>query len=200
MLGISCEKCHGPGDAHLTSLDGPSAANITNPATLSRDRQIDNCARCHTGFNRLLAPAFSYQPGEPLDEYIEIAQPGPDATVDVHGNQLALLQRSQCYITTDMTCSTSHDVHRLERDVAALSQRCLTCHTVERCGVFPQAGAQIADSCIDCHLPNQRSEPLVATTDGRMVAARIRNHWIKIYPDESRDLLEELVRPQLAIR
>ncbi len=195
MLGITCEKCHGPGGEHLSSPDGPSAANITNPATLSRDRQIDNCARCHTGFNRLVAPAFSYRPGEPLSEYVEIAQPEPDAPLDVHGNQLALLERSQCYINTDMTCSTCHDVHRVQRDVADMSERCATCHTVDSCGVFPQAGAQIADSCVECHLPNQRSEFLVASTDGRTVAPKIRNHWIKIYPAESRELLDELVRP-----
>ncbi len=194
ILGISCEKCHGRGGGHLRSPDGPSAANITNPAALSRDRQIDNCARCHTGFNRLLAPAFSYRPGEPLDQYIEITKPDPDASVDVHGNQLALLERSQCYVGSEMTCSTCHDVHRLQRDVAELSQRCQTCHTVDRCGLFPQVGARIADSCVDCHLPNQRSDTLVASTDGRTVAPRIRNHWIKVYPDESRAVLEQLLQ------
>lgn len=43
-LGIGCEKCHGPGEDHVSS---PSAANILNPADYSIEQQFQFCGSCH---------------------------------------------------------------------------------------------------------------------------------------------------------
>ena len=51
-VGITCEKCHGPGKehAHLYSSQAQAQGSaIINPARLSRDRQMDLCAWCHAG-------------------------------------------------------------------------------------------------------------------------------------------------------
>ena len=187
VLGISCEKCHGPGREHVSRYESKSAPpikdGIVNPAKLSRDRQVDLCAWCHAGQGQALAPAFSYLPGERLDDYLALPHPGPAVQVDVHGSQVELLKRSRCFQSSTMTCSTCHDVHLPQHDLAVFSQRCLTCHKVENCGVYPKLGRSIASNCIDCHMPNQQTSLIVLALNGKKVAPKVRNHWIKVYPE-----------------
>jgi Cytochrome c554 and c-prime len=91
---------------------------------LTRPSGIDICARCHSG--------------------LEEEKP-PDA--DVHGNQVGLLKASRCFQRSgSMTCTTCHDVHRMERDPAVLVGRCVACHTRQACPTgLPQ--------CVECHMP-----------------------------------------------
>jgi hypothetical protein len=187
VLGITCERCHGPGREHVvlysSKIPPPGKAEaIVNPATLPRDRQMDVCASCHSGAGKLLAPALSFVPGKVLDDYLYVPYV-PDASVDVHGNQVQLLTSSRCFRNSAMTCITCHDVHKPQRDAAAFSQHCLTCHKAEDCGKFPTLGAKIANNCVDCHMPLQESEALVSDTNGRKIKPRVRNHRIGIYPD-----------------
>ncbi len=188
VLGISCERCHGPGHAHVEKqrLKSASAsvakAAILNPATLPRDRQMEVCAQCHGGIGEQLAPAFTYIPGQPLDNFIKLQKPDEDARVDVHGNQVALTQRSRCYQSSQMTCTTCHDVHEPERQPAAYSEKCLQCHKDKDCGEFPKLGAKIRENCIDCHMPVQDSDLIISNLHDKQVKARMRNHWIKVYP------------------
>jgi hypothetical protein len=186
VLGISCERCHGPGQEHASGHSfravAAAADAIANPAKLSRDRQIDLCAQCHGGFGEEIAPAFSFKPGEPLANTIKLQKPAPGARVDVHGNQVALLARSRCFQSSDtMTCSTCHDEHAPERAAASYSNHCLTCHKPEKCGMYPKLGAPIANNCIDCHMPVQQSKLIVSDVNGMDVNASVRNHWIKVY-------------------
>ena len=187
VLGISCERCHGPGQEHASrhgssQADAPPGEAIANPAKLSRDRQIEVCAQCHGGFGEAVAPAFSFQPGEPLADAIKLQRPAPGASVDVHGNQVALLARSRCYQSSPtMTCSTCHDEHAPERAAPSYSSRCLTCHEPDKCGMYAKLGAQIANNCIDCHMPVQQSKVIVSDVNGTDVKANVRNHWIKVY-------------------
>jgi hypothetical protein len=53
--GISCERCHGPGQLHVEKHKSPTKAisendidrTIVNPAHLSADLQMDVCRQCH---------------------------------------------------------------------------------------------------------------------------------------------------------
>jgi hypothetical protein len=187
ILGISCERCHGPGSAHTIRHQSGSAPvseeAIVNPTKLSRERQVDICAQCHAGMRYPIAPAFSYVPGEPLDEYLDPDHSNPDSQVDVHGGQVALLKKSRCYQSSPaMTCSTCHNVHQPQRDASAFSAYCLKCHKVEACGIFARAGSQISNRCIDCHMPVQESKAIFTDSNGKRISARVRNHWIKVYP------------------
>jgi hypothetical protein len=187
-LGISCEKCHAAGRDHVarqSSKDPAASAQlIVNPAKLTRDRQIDLCALCHAGIGELIAKPFAYVPGEPLDKYLLLPQLDPNANIDVHGSQVELLKRSRCYeSSSSMTCSTCHNVHLAQHDLAAFSERCLSCHKVESCGIFPKRGHEIASNCIDCHMPRQQTNLIVSDSNGRKVKPKVRNHWIKIYPE-----------------
>lgn len=187
VLGISCERCHGPGRAHAEYARSKLAAvaSATDPMvklmSLPRDRQIDVCAQCHGGIGEAIAPAFSYVPGKQLENYVILPRPDAEERVDVHGNQVILMQRSRCYQNSQMTCTTCHDVHAPERAAASYSEKCLQCHQDRDCGEFAKLGAKIRDNCIDCHMPVQDSNLIVSDLNGQQVKARIRNHWIKVY-------------------
>jgi Cytochrome c554 and c-prime len=187
VLGISCERCHGPGRQHAENMRLKPAASssgdhsIVNPASLPRDRRIEVCAQCHGGIGQPVGPAFSYVPGQRLENYLKLPRPNADAHVDVHGNQVALTQRSRCYQNSQMTCTTCHEVHGPVRAAASYSEKCLQCHKDRDCGEFAKLGAKIRENCIDCHMPVQNSDRIVADVNGKQVKARIRNHWIKVY-------------------
>ena len=188
--GISCETCHGAGAAHAESHAGKRGTTskspdetILNPARFSRDRQVELCALCHNGIQReSLAPAFSYIPGRQLAEFFK---PIPSPVVehpDVHGNQVGLLQRSRCYLSSpNMSCSTCHNTHAAEKPAASYSSVCLQCHQWTSCGVSKKLGHAIADNCIDCHMPIEPTKVISSETAGQVVRAKMRNHWIKIY-------------------
>ena len=61
VLGVSCERCHGPGREHVfrhQSGNVRSGEAIVNPAKLPRDRDLEVCAQCHAGMRFPIAPLF----------------------------------------------------------------------------------------------------------------------------------------------
>jgi len=195
VLGISCERCHGPGRQHMearraeahrgeTATARKPGEFIINPAKLTRDRQIDLCSQCHGGLRTPLRNPFSYVPGEVLDKYFRPDTSGPVPDTDVHGNQVALLQLSRCYqFSATMTCSTCHDVHQSQRNPAMISERCLTCHRAQACGEFRRLKEKIVGACADCHMKVQASNVIVSSLQGKQARELVRNHWIKVYAD-----------------
>jgi Cytochrome c554 and c-prime len=189
VTGISCEICHGPGAEHVAvhrvrrSDSAISSQTILNPATFSRDRQVDLCALCHSGaqFSKS-SRAFYYVPGEPLEKYLGPNSVDLEISPDVHANQVGLLKRSRCYLSSPkMSCSTCHQVHAPERAAASYSARCLSCHRVENCGVEKKMGPKIANNCIDCHMPVEQTNAIVSETRDKLIRTTMRTHWIKIY-------------------
>jgi hypothetical protein len=60
--GIDCQRCHGPGQAHVDAVrQGLSSERvrraIVNPARLSPDRQMEVCMQCHLETTSLKLPA-----------------------------------------------------------------------------------------------------------------------------------------------
>jgi len=186
ILGITCETCHGAGQEHVRRERSPLHAvlppAIVNPARLARPRQLDGCALCHGGVAAPRTPAFSYVPGQPLERQVEWWARRDTGAVDVHGNQVALLERSRCFRSSLMTCATCHDVHRQQRDLVGFSDRCLTCHSAQSCGLFPRLGHGLVGRCVDCHMPALTSTTIVSTSLGRQMRVQVRTHWIKVYP------------------
>jgi hypothetical protein len=192
VLGITCEKCHGPGGNHVARnqskipLRPGQAEDIVNPASLSRDRQMDLCALCHAGPGTPRAPAFSFSAGGVLGQYLSIADDAPENPADVHAHQFQQLRSSRCFRSSSMTCTTCHDVHKPQRDAASFSEHCLTCHKVESCGEYSTMGSQILRSCVNCHMPLKQSNQIVFDAAGSQIKPQVRSHRIAIYKEMQR--------------
>jgi len=194
-LGISCEKCHGDGRQHVQYQSSHPAdvrgKYVINPARFSRDRKVDNCALCHSGLREQIKPPFTYQPGEKLDDYLFPASDRDAPIPDVHGDQVGLLRRSKCFRSSaTMSCSTCHDVHRPQRDLAPFASKCLACHQTSQHPMAAKIGARMITSCIDCHMPNQRSNAIQITTPTRQSSLSFRSHAIGIYPEVAATILQ----------
>jgi hypothetical protein len=189
VLGISCEKCHGPGSEHVRveTASAPQRApdpNIVNPARLTRERQLDLCSLCHDGTGESLTPALTYQPGDDIARDLRFTRGAAGGSIDVHAGQVRLLRQSRCFQSSStFSCATCHDVHRAQRDPASFVPVCLSCHAVADCGRFPSLGASLANRCIDCHMPLQTTAKIVSGVEGRTVQPQVRNHRIGIYPE-----------------
>lgn len=186
-LGISCERCHGPGEKHSQLYEAqprPAAGadpGIVNPKKLPRERQMDLCALCHAGIGEGTTAPLSFQPGDRLDEHLVFPPTEANAPLDVHASQIQLLKQSRCYTGSAMTCVTCHDVHRTQRDPVAMSKQCLTCHQAKQCGEFPKHGAALVNGCVDCHMPLQETAQIVSEMDGKTLQPKVRNHRIAVY-------------------
>ena len=205
VTGISCERCHGAGAEHVRShsaaaaVSGSAAGSVGTagvaaatavtgkmpPLRFERDRQVEICAQCHGGIGKNLSPAFSFKPGEELAPHISL-ELNPLARVDVHGNQVALLEKSRCFQSSaSMTCSTCHNLHEPEREAASYSEKCLTCHQASACPTFSKMPTPTVTNCVDCHMPLQESNSLRVDLEDEQVPIKVRNHWIRVYPSQA---------------
>src|SRR5690606_1855563 len=104
--------------------------HIVNPARLTRQQRLDNCALCHSGIRDNIMPAFTFMVSDKLDDFSFPSYAADSAaTLDVHGNQYGLLTSSKCFEMSDMDCSSCHNVHVKEtRKLEVFSSRCMNCH------------------------------------------------------------------------
>jgi hypothetical protein len=201
IYGVDCEKCHGPAAEHVAyQTQHPTALKakfIINPAHLTRQQNMDLCASCHGGRLTKTKPSFQFKAGDKLADFYEVDTTAPNTnSIDVHGNQYGLLRASKCYRMSDtMTCNTCHNTHENEKGKTTLfSQRCITCHTVEHgnfCTLKTASGINLKSNCIDCHMPLSPSRAIAVFLTGKAepTAALIRSHYISIYPEETKRVL-----------
>lgn len=204
IYGIDCERCHGPGAAHVAyhtqHPDDKTAHSIINTRHLSRQQRLDACALCHSGLRKQLQPAFSFVVGQKLDDY---AVPNYDVDtaggLDVHGNQYGLLTASKCFkMSAQLDCSSCHNVHVSERnDMATFSRRCMSCHSAngiahDSCTFKPPAGVLLSDNCVDCHMPLQPSKKITLklASAKEITQDLVRTHKVGVYPDVTDQFLQ----------
>ncbi|HEX2608329.1 MAG TPA: multiheme c-type cytochrome [Flavisolibacter sp.] len=202
ILGVDCEKCHGPAAAHVAwQTQHPNdtmAREIINPGRFTRQQSLDLCASCHGGRLQKLTPSFSFTAGDALKDHFIVDTTAPDPShIDVHGNQYGLLRASPCFRNSlTMTCTTCHNPHEKEKgNVTLFSARCKTCH--QEVHVNSKQRNELAlvgkDNCIDCHMPLKASRAIAVQLEGNAapVSALIRSHYISIYPDETQKILQQ---------
>jgi hypothetical protein len=207
VYGIDCERCHGPGDAHVawhTAHPGEKEGReIISTRHLGRQQRLDACALCHSGFRKEVQPAFSFRVGDDLEKFSTSDYIVDSAgTLDVHGNQYGLLTTSKCFRgAAEMDCSSCHNVHRDEFGQEALfSQRCMSCHAPagsagqgalrHGCSFAALKELKLENNCIDCHMPALPSQKILLQLTGssRPVHDLVRTHHIGIYLDISRQV------------
>jgi Cytochrome c554 and c-prime len=192
ILGVDCERCHGPAARHVNFHRKNSGEDkgrfIVNPQALDKKLRIDNCALCHSGMRTNLMPSFSYRVGNDLDHFfVPMQSIDSGASVDVHGNQVGLLRASKCFKLSEMDCSTCHDVHAKEtKKLSLFSARCMNCHkegSDKFCKQPVVAGIVLRDNCVDCHMPSLPSSKVFLQSASRSDPTPffVRTHLISTY-------------------
>lgn len=205
ILGITCERCHGPAVDHVNFHEqNPKEKQgkyIINAGNLSRVQQLDACAFCHSGFRKQLKPSFSFTVGDKLDDFSAAAYaPDSGSSLDVHGNQSGLLASSKCFTMSQMNCSSCHNVHETQYNAPKLfSKKCMTCHTSssgKECKFSPPKKIKLSDNCIDCHMPMQPSNNILLQLPEKqtLYPDYVRTHRIAIYLKSTKDFLEKKKR------
>ena len=163
LLGIGCERCHGPAQAHAQSarlLFARRQGTIAPMEDLHRapaSRILQICGPCHSTET---SPAIG-------DPHTEAGLPRFQATA---------LERSRCYTRTGaLSCTTCHDPHtNVSTDLRAYERVCLGCHSPANTkSPTPSCPVNSATGCIRCHMPLQP----IASLPGTLY----HNHWIKVW-------------------
>jgi len=174
--GIDCQRCHGPGRAHVEAARSGHASlvllrsTIVNPSRLNREWQLEVCMQCHLepshhdpheqrAFDRAI---FSYRPGQPLEDYKLYFEPAGHENDDSFeiAHAAYRLRKSACFHNSQMTCLTCHDPHDIPRGREAVdhyTEVCLNCHR----GVAHTVALPPTSTCISCHMPKRRTDDVV---------------------------------------
>jgi predicted CXXCH cytochrome family protein len=173
-LGISCEACHGPGEAHvranrsplrryLRQIGGPSPdPTIVNPSRLPPKASTQVCGQCHGmkfvhGFDDYLRAGFSYRPGgelepsTPLLRHPRFGDPQGIPT-EILGNQEFL---ANIFWPDGMIRVTGREYSGLRESACHLKggMTCLSCHSMHDAPPDDQLRRDLPGdrSCLQCH-------------------------------------------------
>ena len=153
-LGVQCERCHGPGSAHLEAAREGQPSAIFNPGALRADEQVEFCGQCHR-------QAFDVDPLDAMVRHPSMAR---------HAG--AGLMLSECFRRsprdTTISCLDCHDPHDENKSSDRFRASCLRCHREpERDHRSPTSSSS---DCVSCHMPVEKT------------AISIRgftDHWIR---------------------
>jgi hypothetical protein len=160
--GVTCERCHGPGERHVQAARaGRPAAEILrtifNSARLPTKAQVEVCGGCHR-----LPDA-----GRPS------ATPEVDNPVSVRFQPIGLMA-SRCFRESGkLSCVTCHDPHEDAKrgDAKFYIEKCLGCHASTNSPVVTCKRHERQD-CATCHM--RKTTPLQHLT--------FTDHRIRVYP------------------
>lgn len=186
--GIDCQRCHGPGQRHVSLASSSAApaqirAAIVNPKRLTPERELEVCMQCHLETTSVDLPhsirrfgngPFAYRPGQPLADFsIEFDRPGGSDDRFEIAHAAYRLRASQCFLKSGgrLRCTSCHDPHDIPRGPAAVAHYngvCENCHpAIIRGAAAPHLPG--AD-CVGCHMPKRRTDDVVhvVMTDHRI--------------------------------
>lgn len=187
--GIGCEKCHGPGQAHVRLMESErqepaSELGLIDLSGLTPQRQLDVCMQCHLeGITLPKTPGglSDFVPGQDLSDYVAIFHPKGEADIGFasHGERLQL---SACFRAgeTSMTCGTCHDPHkgspkREDQKRKTYNAACQSCHGKSHSTCSRSTHRDSSVYCASCHMPAK------GTRDIPHVFAH--DHWIQVPGD-----------------
>ena len=143
LLGVTCERCHGPGLDHVeTQAEGGAPGPIFHPGRLNSAEQAAFCGQCHR-------QPTDFEPREILARDPGLAR---------HAG--ASLMMSTCFREsppeTTITCTDCHDPHRPEPAGPDRTRVvCFRCHQ-DAPARHPETQVTAASDCAGCHLPTER--------------------------------------------
>jgi hypothetical protein len=174
-FGTSCERCHGPGAAHVARYESAvpvrgAGTAIVTPTHLSPERSTMVCAQCHS-LRDITVPGFAagddyYDHFTPILEYAQ--SPGPDPAYWPDGrprrfsNDAIGLWQSRCFLEGKATCTTCHqdphepDIDRNPALARTSNATCASCHAqIVAAGTrhTRHAAGSAASACVSCHMP-----------------------------------------------
>lgn len=193
--GISCERCHGPGQDHVAfhASQANSAADerlskqpdpIVNPRDLPPEQREAVCNQCHLqGDERILRYGRrngDFRPGDNLHD-IWISFTSGTKVIDGVSteavSQVEQMRASKCFTASEgrFGCTSCHDPHgipEVSMQATYYRGRCLTCHGEEKvaCSETETARTAVSDNCVTCHLPQLATSdvPHTSQTDHRV--------------------------------
>lgn len=164
-MGIACEQCHGPAEAHIAAnqnplrryfshLGGGADPTITNPARLVGLRANQVCGQCHsltdvtpdieTGGGKVYKPGDDLYASQPL---LSPLHPSPNLAAKLADDPLYL----KGYFWRDGTIRvSSRDFSALVESKCATAGNatCMSCHSLHEAD--PDGLVQ-TDGCASCH-------------------------------------------------
>jgi hypothetical protein len=186
---IGCERCHGPGEAHVRErraalpVETERDYSIVQVGGLEPALREAVCEQCHlegeVRFPRRGRGLYDYRPGMPLQDFWAVfvyAQEGKDRKAVNHVEQM---YQSKCFTAGKgdkrmgcISCHNPHDFVGAERRVAYYRGKCLQCHQERGCSepLPRRLRKSPEDSCIACHMPRRSATDIAhaATTDHRI--------------------------------
>jgi hypothetical protein len=200
---IDCERCHGPGAQHADfQTNNPeikTARYIVKYSALNRIQKLDMCAQCHSGRpSVMIRSGFEFAPGDTFAKFKmpEFSRKIDTSHLDVHGNQLQLLESSKCFINSKLDCATCHDAHKNTRGNEALYvEKCLNCHNnpgSRYCKMTTKLNAaQLKTNCINCHMPALTTKAISVQVSDKSPPIQffVHTHRIAIYPEEVKRIM-----------
>jgi hypothetical protein len=192
--GISCERCHGPGEIHVHEKQAGRTTpyTIVNPRKLVWQRQIDICQRCHLQGNAVLKPGkdfTSFRPGMVLSETFDQFSPeykgGENFVMAAHAERF---QQSKCFIASvkgdlnstqakvGFTCISCHNPHVSVRstNVVHFNNTCNGCHSNSgqvHCSDTREHLEAEGNNCVKCHMPSSGTYDIPHVT--------VHDHYIR---------------------
>ncbi|MDQ2088846.1 tetratricopeptide repeat protein [Marimonas arenosa] len=190
--GLGCQRCHGPGAAHVRRAIAGEAntdllrALIVNPGKLPRDRLYSICYGCHmqptVAVNAPLRGGrgiYSFRPGQDGNAYlthidITDATRAEDARFEINHHPYRL-EQSACFQQSggQLGCLDCHDPHvkiKPEERAAHYRKACLSCHETDASGLpvqtsgRPHPAMSQTDDCTACHMPERRTQDVIHVT------------------------------------